>query len=94
MLESAIGISGNSQFTLAAKMCQALWKKLNSGGNWEVSETGSSCLPTQMWAATRRALQVDKEQRDLWRWGLAAATPEGLAERSGIQRGHQEGAGA
>jgi hypothetical protein len=38
MLESAIGISGNSQFTLAAKMCQALWKKRN----WEIFKAGSS----------------------------------------------------
>lgn len=58
MLESAIDISGNSQFTLAAKMCQAFWKKLNFGGNWEVFKTGSSCSPSQMWVATRWSLHM------------------------------------
>lgn len=60
MLKSAISISGNSHFTLATKMYQALWKKLHSGGNWEVFKTGSSCLPAQMWVAMRWALYVTK----------------------------------
>lgn len=63
MLKSAISLSGNSQFTLAAKMCRALWKKLNSGGNWEVFKTGSSCLPAQMWVAMRWALYVTKNHK-------------------------------
>lgn len=58
MLKSAIDISGNSQFTLAAKKCQALWKKLNFGENQKVFKTGSSCSCSQMWVATRWALHV------------------------------------
>lgn len=58
MLKSAIDISGNSQFTLAAKKCQALWKKLNFGENRKVFKTGSSCSRSQVWVAMRWALHV------------------------------------
>lgn len=58
MLESAIGITGNSQFILEAEMCQALWKELNSRGNWQVFKNGYPCSPSQVAVAVRITLHV------------------------------------
>lgn len=54
---------GNSQFTLAAKMCQALGKNLNFGGNWEVIKTGSPGWPSQRCVVTRRSLHMTKNHQ-------------------------------
>lgn len=53
----------NSQLTLAAKMCQALGKNLNFGGNWEVIKTGSPVLPSQRCVATRWSLHMTKNHQ-------------------------------